>query len=112
LAIPIQCYHKKFEFKGITTICRRYTWANNLPVPTFEKLDRILVDIDWEVKYPKVSVHAFTRDISDHTPLLLDTRDSCPATQNHMFKFELSWLIREDFYGIVKKIWQQETKGS
>jgi hypothetical protein len=28
-----------------------------------------------------------------------------------MFKFELSWLIREDFHGIVAKIWQEENKG-
>jgi hypothetical protein len=81
-------------------------------VPTFEKLDRILVSTDWEVKYPKVLVQALTRDISDHTPLLLDTRDSCTAAQNHMFKFELSWLIREDFNRIVNKYGNKKLKGT
>jgi hypothetical protein len=31
---------------------RIYTWANNLDVPTFEKLNRILVSTKWEEKYP------------------------------------------------------------
>jgi exonuclease III len=53
---------------------RQYTWANNLQIPTYEKLDRILVSTDWKLKYPKVSVHALTREISDHSPLLLDSR--------------------------------------
>jgi hypothetical protein len=69
----------------------------------------MLASTDWEFKYPKVQ--ALTTHISDHTPLLLDTRDSCPATQKHMLKFELSGFIREDLYGIVEKIWQEENKG-
>jgi hypothetical protein len=40
-------------------------------VSTYEKLDRILVT-DWEQKFPLDSVQALTREISDHTPLLLD----------------------------------------
>jgi exonuclease III len=68
----------------------QYTWANNLPTPTFENLDRILVSTDWELKYPQVTVQALTRDVSDHTPLLLDTGESCPTAKKQMFKFELS----------------------
>lgn len=52
---------------------RKNTWANSLPVPTYEKLDRILISADLEQKYPLSHVTALTRDISDHTPLLLDT---------------------------------------
>jgi hypothetical protein len=29
--------------------------------------------MEWELKYPKVTVQPLIRDISDHTPLLLDT---------------------------------------
>jgi hypothetical protein len=31
---------------------RKFTWANNLASPTFEKLDRILVTTKWEEKFP------------------------------------------------------------
>ena len=51
---------------------RKYTWANYVEVPTFEKLDRILVTTEWEQKFPLTSIQALTREISDHTPLLLD----------------------------------------
>ena len=37
---------------------RQFTWANNRTVPTYEKLDRVLVDTEWENKYPLVSVRA------------------------------------------------------
>jgi len=30
---------------------RKFTWANNLPNQTFEKLDKVLVCIDFESKY-------------------------------------------------------------
>ena len=53
---------------------RQYTWGNNHEDPTFEKLDRILICPDWEDKYPLTCVVALEREISDHTPLLIDTR--------------------------------------
>jgi endonuclease/exonuclease/phosphatase family metal-dependent hydrolase len=52
---------------------RQYTWANNLQTPTYEKLDRILVSTEWEVKCPKVNASALPRALSYHTPLLVDT---------------------------------------
>ncbi|WVZ49221.1 hypothetical protein U9M48_000598 [Paspalum notatum var. saurae] len=42
-------------------------------VPTFEKLDTVLSCTDWELKFPHTYVHALYREISDHTPLLLNT---------------------------------------
>jgi endonuclease/exonuclease/phosphatase family metal-dependent hydrolase len=52
---------------------RRYTWVNVLPNPTYEKLDRILVSTEWEQQFPLANVIVSSRDISDHTPFLLDT---------------------------------------
>jgi hypothetical protein len=85
---------------------RQFTWANNLPIPTYEKLDRIMVSTDWKLKYPKVTVQAITRHLSDHTLLLIDTGEITPPIKIQLFKFEL-----EDFCGIVAEIWQQENNG-
>jgi endonuclease/exonuclease/phosphatase family metal-dependent hydrolase len=52
---------------------RRYTWANSRDNPIYEKLDRILVATKWEENYPRASVLALSRNLSDHTPLLLNT---------------------------------------
>ena len=48
---------------------RKYTWANYVEVPTYEKLDRILVTTDWEQKIHLASIQALAREISNHTPL-------------------------------------------
>jgi endonuclease/exonuclease/phosphatase family metal-dependent hydrolase len=61
------------NLQELEMLSRKFTWANALPNPMHEKLDRILVSTDWEQKYPLANVVALSRDISDHTPLLLDS---------------------------------------
>jgi endonuclease/exonuclease/phosphatase family metal-dependent hydrolase len=62
------------DLREIVLSGRQFTWTNNMSTPTFVKLDRILTSIDWELKYPRVTARALPRILSDHTPLLLDTR--------------------------------------
>ena len=83
---------------------RQFTWANSLSEPTYEKLDRVLMDTDWESKYPMVSVRALERieALSDHAPILLTAGLPKPNSK-HQFKFELGWLLREGFVDMVKK---------
>ena len=73
---------------------RQYTWDNNRTVPTYEKLDRVIIDTKRENKYPLVSVRALERidSLSDHAPILLDTGDTKLHGKKPQFKFELSWL--------------------
>ena len=47
----------KLEMNG-----RNFTWGNNLPIPTFEKLDRILCSNEWEEVYPLTQITTLTRD--------------------------------------------------
>jgi hypothetical protein len=90
---------------------RQFTWANNLQIPTYEKLDRILVSTDWELRFPRATMQCLPRAISDHTPLLLDT-GSTSQPNKCMFKFELTWLFKDGFHEKVAEVWQRETKGS
>ena len=87
---------------------RKYTWANSLPNPTYEKLDRILMATEWEQKFPLSTVIALSSDISDHTPLLLNTGGASPDSSQPMFKFELGWLLRDGFMDMVKNVWSEE----
>jgi exonuclease III len=68
---------------------RKYTWANAREVPTFERLDRVLASTEWEERFPLSTVVALTREISDHTPLLLCMDKSKSVKQLKDFKFEL-----------------------
>ena len=88
-------------------IVRQYTWANSLPEPTYEKLDRVLMDSDWEVKYPMASVRVLERieALSDHASILLTTGTPNPHCKRQ-FKFELGWLHREGFFEMVKRVWE------
>jgi exonuclease III len=91
---------------------RKYTWANSLENPTFEKLDRVLVSTEWEQKYPLATVQALTREISDHTPLLFNTGNKSLNGAQPLFKFELSWLLSENFMDIVSDLWNNTKKGT
>jgi hypothetical protein len=91
------------DLREIVLSGRQFTWANNLPTPTFVKLDHILISTDWELKYPRVTSHALPRILSNHTPLLLDTGISSQPSFKR-FKFELSWLFKDDFYNMVARI--------
>ena len=92
---------KELELSG-----RKFTWANSLIDPTFERLDRVLVSTEWELQFPRTTVQALTREISsDHTPLLLSFGDTTVTPP--MFKFELGWLTRDDFHEVVENVWRE-----
>jgi hypothetical protein len=90
---------------------RKYTWANSREVPTCERLDRVLVSTEWEERFPLSTIIALTREISDHTPLLLNTGEGSKVSKQPMFKFELGWLLRDDFFDLVAEVWRKEKKG-
>jgi hypothetical protein len=84
---------------------RRFTWANSLPIPTYEKLVRILVSTKWELNHPLSMVVALPTAISDHTLLILDTGKPSSSNIAPMFKFELGWLLRDGFLEMVRDVW-------
>ena len=40
------------DLREIELSGRKFTWANSLPEPSFERLDRVLVSTYWELKFP------------------------------------------------------------
>ena len=37
-----------FDLREIDLTGRQFTWANSLSIPTYEKLDRVLMTTEWE----------------------------------------------------------------
>ena len=68
---------------------RQFTWANSLPIPTYEKFKRVLTSVEWEQKFSLVTVRALQRAISDHSPLLVDSGESTHVGNRNKFSFEL-----------------------
>jgi hypothetical protein len=91
---------------------RKFTWANSRRVPTYERLDRVLVNTDWEQKFPLVTVEALNREISDHTPLLLNLGGKTKSKKQPPFKFELGWLLKDSFFEVVSEVWKKENRGT
>ena len=98
---------KELEMSG-----RQYTWANRRETQTFEKLDRILVTVEWEQKFPLATVQALTREESDHTPLFLDSGVQAHLGNTSRFSFELSWLRQEGFFDMIAAEWRSINRGS
>jgi hypothetical protein len=84
---------------------RQFTWASRRDNPTYEKLDRVLTSVEWEQKFPMVSVRALTRAGSDHTPILIDAGSQAHFGNKIRFTFELSWLEQEGFHEMVAAEW-------
>jgi hypothetical protein len=82
---------------------RLYTWSNNRSNPTFEKLDRFLVNPEWDLLYHNAMVRGLDRSLSDHVPLILQTKDK--RNRSHEFRYELSWKLRPGFRDIVINNW-------
>jgi hypothetical protein len=53
---------------------------------------------------------ALSREIWDHTPLLLDTGEKGVGKDKNSFKFELDWLMKDDFFELVSDVWHKENK--
>jgi hypothetical protein len=56
--------------------------------------------------------NALSRDISDHTPLLLNSGDTMAPKGPPLFKFELGLLLCDGFAEMVKGVRTNETRGN
>ena len=69
----------------------RYTWTNKQRDPVRCVLDRVFVSPSCELVYPLCSLSSVTRICSDHTHLLLCSREEQP-TRVSRFIFQTWWL--------------------
>jgi hypothetical protein len=88
----------RLDLREIDMFDRKFTWANSRTVPTYERLDRVLVSIEWEQNYPLATMEALNREISDHAPLLLSTGEKAKPKKQPPFMFELGWLLKDGFF--------------
>ncbi|KAK1290574.1 hypothetical protein QJS10_CPB18g00699 [Acorus calamus] len=52
-------------------ISQAFTWSSLRADASLARLDRVLVDIEWEDSFPSCSLRCLPRVISDHCPILL-----------------------------------------
>jgi exonuclease III len=85
-----------------------YTWTNKRfsSKPTFERLDRCLVNADWCAAFPISNVYnmPIIHTLSDHAAILLST-DGTLHRVKCSFKFENWWLKEDEFQNYAKNDW-------
>jgi hypothetical protein len=91
----------------------RYTWSNKRHDCYFTKqrLDRVVANIEFATKFPKLSVEVLTTRTSDHAPLfvsLLGWTDGHRSRQR-IFRYEAWWQKKEGFPKIVKQVWKEKS---
>jgi hypothetical protein len=80
-----------------------FTWSNNQDLPSMSRIDRFLVSLDWEEHFPDLLQCRLPRPLSNHFPILLDSKGL--SSGSHSFKFENMWPKAEGFADMVKLWW-------
>ncbi|KAK9265469.1 hypothetical protein L1049_012595 [Liquidambar formosana] len=90
-----------------------YTWYNKREGidAIFERLDRVLVNLDWLNDYPNAWVDNLPIMGSDHGPILLVT-DKETNKGRKPFKFETVWMDSPKMENIVRDAWSSNVQGS
>jgi hypothetical protein len=61
--------------------------SNNRDDPTFEKLDRFLSSLDWDLMYNNIAATALNRSFSDHVSLCLSSGQMTPLRKDFSMNF-------------------------
>jgi hypothetical protein len=67
------------------------------------KLDRVFVSTSLGVKIALAKVTCLTKDISDHTPILVDSGESCHMRIKR-FRVENWWLKKLNLEGLLGRL--------
>lgn len=94
----------------IPLVDRAYTWSNRCEDPTLVRLDRCLVNLDWESLLPNMCLTSLTHSVSDHVPLVLTATTKVP--KGGCFKFENVWLNHSTFKAQIPSAINTPTQGT
>ncbi|KAL8465963.1 hypothetical protein ACS0TY_035172 [Phlomoides rotata] len=70
-----------------------------------ERLDRVMGNPTWHVRFPRASLLNLVATISDHNPILLSTKSFVHVPRFRSFIFENRWLMENDLKTVVNKCW-------
>ncbi|CAN1182980.1 hypothetical protein LINPERHAP2_LOCUS36270 [Linum perenne] len=80
----------------------KYTWYRN---SLSERLDRGLINSEWNLKFPFTKIQHLRRIYSDHRPILTFYEQNNGVRLPKPFKFLAPWLGHEIFLNFLKGAW-------
>lgn len=96
----------KYQLREVKRLGPKHTWTNKQTSPVMVILDRCLMPLSWEDKFPLCSAWCLTRVESDHWPIILDSGED-PPPRTRYFYFEKQWTLVPDFISLVQLKWLQ-----
>ena len=88
-----------------------YTWHNRSASPRnlWKRLDRMLTNDTWTLRFPSVFYQCLTPRTSDHSPMVVNGDNQ--QRFGGMFRFDNFLTLSPDFIHSVQSIWQQQIVG-
>ena len=92
------------ELKDLPLLGGLFTWSGGVNNQSLSRLDRFLVNEEWDCRFSGSRQCVLPRPVSNHFPILLDggglRRDPSP------FRFENMWLKVKGFKDLLKSWWE------
>jgi hypothetical protein len=93
----------------------KFTWVNSRFDGTFirERLDRAVANRQWCSLHGRSVVNVLAACSSDHNPLAMTifSREENEVRQQRGFKVEASWMLDDEYNGIVQQAWDEGELG-
>nr|GEX28334.1 pentatricopeptide repeat-containing protein At1g63330-like [Tanacetum cinerariifolium] len=102
------------EVENICSFGFQFTWTKSLKNPnctTLKKLDRIMINEEFMMKFTKAFSVFLPYLISDHSPTVLVIKDGAPKKKK-AFRFSNFINRKEEFLLTVKKEWEVNIQGT
>lgn len=96
----------QWNLVDLHTIGGLFTWRKNIQNGGHvrKRLDRCMVEIDWQMKFPHALVEVLPPPNSNHNPLLLSCR-KFQSRKTHQFRFQAAWIDHPDYGKLVEETW-------
>ncbi|CAJ2669285.1 unnamed protein product [Trifolium pratense] len=94
----------------VTTAGTKFTWRGPLwngRDRVFKKLDRVLCNVSWRLKYHDGFAKVLPRVQSDHHPIIVFYEGEPNEGRNRPFRFEAAWNTHENFKQVLQENWNR-----
>jgi hypothetical protein len=88
------------------TIGGIFTWRKNIQMGRHvrKRLDRTMVDVDWQLAFPHALTEILPQHDSDHNPLLINC-SKFKSQRSKFFHFQAAWIAHPDYEKLVDSTW-------
>lgn len=99
------------QLLDVTTVGTRFTWRGPLwegRERVFKRLDRVLCNVGWRLRFQEGFGKVLPRVHSDHHPIMIMLNGEPHSPTNRPFRFEVAWLSYDTFPSFLQEKWNKD----